>query len=242
MEKTRACAAVKEGDFGHTSRTSVPVENADFDFDEEQDGFEQVYALADERVKLALANYSTKTTRSDKKLYLKPSQHAKQAQFVALTSENWHEMLAKARANYHKQKTFDGPFVVHVLMYAAKEARQGIRRATPARIAEATEVIDSYMAERAEVRVGDIARTHWAISQARQPDDASVSITESAKFRQMHHLDAMSTSPQEDRGADSVFASNAARATKLQPYRLLSHFQPPPEPAVDMEDVDHMSD
>ncbi|KAI9991069.1 hypothetical protein PInf_018690 [Phytophthora infestans] len=162
MEKTRACVAVKVGDFGHTSRTSVPVENADFDFDEEQDGFEQV-----REGKVGFGNYSTKTTRSDKKLYLKPSQHAKQAQFVALASENWHEMLAKARANYHKQKTFDGPFVVHVLMYAAKEARLGIRRATPARIAEATEVIDSYMAERAE---------------------------------------------------------------------------PPPEPAVDMEDVDHMSD
>ncbi|KAF4145892.1 hypothetical protein GN958_ATG04932 [Phytophthora infestans] len=160
-------------------------------------------------------------------------------------------MLAKARANYHKQKTSDGPFVVHVLMYAAEEPRQGIRRATPARIAVATEAIDSYMAERPEVRVGDIARTHWAISQTRQHNDASASITESATFRQMQHLDTMSTSRQEDRGADSVFGTlivqlNGSRdmqltvnvselrtLLELPNYSLIteglfSHFQPPP--------------
>ncbi|KAF4136544.1 hypothetical protein GN958_ATG14219 [Phytophthora infestans] len=205
---------------GWAFQVDVPVENANFDFDEEQDGFEQVYALADERVKLALANYSTKTTQSDKKLYLKSDQHAKQAQLEALTSENWHEMLTKARANYHKQKTFNG-----------------IRRATPARIVEAMEAIDSYMAERPEIRVGDIARTHWAIIQAHQLDDASVSIPESATFRQMQHLATMSTSRQEDQGADSFFVNISELRTLLElpnyspiTEGLLSHFQPPPEP------------
>ncbi|KAG3108024.1 hypothetical protein PI125_g12198 [Phytophthora idaei] len=33
-------------------------------------------------------------------------------------------------------------------MYAANEVRQGIRRATPTRIAEAAEAIDSYLVER----------------------------------------------------------------------------------------------
>ncbi|ETM41655.1 hypothetical protein L914_12588 [Phytophthora nicotianae] len=32
MEKTRACVAVKVGEFGHTSRTSEPVENAEFKY------------------------------------------------------------------------------------------------------------------------------------------------------------------------------------------------------------------
>ncbi|KAF4144157.1 hypothetical protein GN958_ATG06658 [Phytophthora infestans] len=155
-----------------------------------------------------------------------------------------------ARANDHKQKTSDGPFVVHVLMYAAKEARHGIRRATPARIAETTEAIDTYLAERPDARVGDIARTHWAISQARQPGDASVSILESAPFRKMQHLDTMSTSHQEDRGADSVLGTltmelNGSRDMQLAVnvselrtllglpnYSLItegmvSHFQPP---------------
>ncbi|KAF4134392.1 hypothetical protein GN958_ATG16417 [Phytophthora infestans] len=151
-------------------------------------------------------------------------------------------MLVKARANYRKQKTFDGPFAVHVLMHAVKEARQVIRRATPARIAEATEAIDRYMAERPKSHVGDIARTHWAISQSH------------AAFG------TMSTSRQEGRGADSAFGTltvqlNGSRdmqltanvselrtLLKLQNYSLIteglfSHFQPPPEPALDMKYV-----
>ncbi|KAG6972020.1 hypothetical protein JG687_00001691 [Phytophthora cactorum] len=49
------------------------------------------------------------------KLYLKPSQHSKQAQFMVLASETWPGMLAEARANYHKQK---------------KDVRRRIRRAS----------------------------------------------------------------------------------------------------------------
>ncbi|KAG2778963.1 hypothetical protein PC129_g2501 [Phytophthora cactorum] len=205
MEKTRACVAVKVGEFGHTSRTSVPVEDAEFEFDEGRDNFERVYSLADGNVSSALAKYTTKTTRPDVKLYLTPSQHAKQAQFMALTSETWPGMLAQARTNYHKQKTFDGPFVVHLLMYAANKVRQGICRATPTRIAEAAEAIDSYLAERQDVRVGDIARTHWAISHTGQPDDAGVTLPESATFRQMQHLDAMSAARHEGDREEGVY-------------------------------------
>ncbi|KAG2841114.1 hypothetical protein PC129_g2164 [Phytophthora cactorum] len=132
------------------------------------------------------------------KLYLKPSQHTKQAQFMALTSETWPGTLAQARANYHKQKTFDGPFVVHLLMYAAKKVRQGNRGTTPTRaFARVAEAIDSYLAERQDVRVGDIAHTHWAISRSRQPDDPGIPLPESAILRQMQHLDAMSASRHE---------------------------------------------
>ncbi|KAF1784180.1 hypothetical protein GQ600_8570 [Phytophthora cactorum] len=52
---------------------------------------------------------------------------------------------------------------------ACVAVKVGIRRATPTRIAEAAEAINSYLAERQDVRVGDIARTHWAISQAASP-------------------------------------------------------------------------
>ncbi|KAF1793364.1 hypothetical protein GQ600_7931 [Phytophthora cactorum] len=231
MENTRACVAVKVGEFGHTSRTSVPVEDAEFEFDGGRDNFERVYSLA------------------DGKLYLKPSQHAKQAQFMALTSETWPGMLAQARANYHKQKTLDGPFVVHMLMYAAKEVRQGIRRATSTRIAEAAEAIDSYLAERQDVRVGKVSRTHWGISHAHQPDDASVTLPESATFRKMQHLDATSASRHEGDREEGVYCTltvilNSSRdmqltfnieelraVIQLPKYRLIaeglfSNFQP----------------
>ncbi|KAG3074488.1 hypothetical protein PI125_g21972 [Phytophthora idaei] len=133
METTHACVAVKVGEFGHTSRASVPVEDAEFEFDEGRDNFERVYSIADGMVSSALAKYTTKTTRPDMKLYLTLSQHAKQAQFMALTSETWPGMLTQARTNYHKQKTFDGPFVVHLLMYAAKKyAKAFVVRLRPA--------------------------------------------------------------------------------------------------------------
>ncbi|KAG6952951.1 hypothetical protein JG687_00012683, partial [Phytophthora cactorum] len=150
---------IKIGAFGHTSRTSVRVEDAEFVFDEGRDNFERVYSLADGKVSSALAKYTTKTTRPDMKLYLKPSQHTKQAQFMVLASETPGQLPQ------------------------AEEVRQGIRRATPTRIAEAAEAIDSYLGERQDVHVGDIARTRWAISQARQPDDAGVTLPESATFR-----------------------------------------------------------
>jgi hypothetical protein len=265
MEKTRALVAVKVGEYGYTSRTSVPVEDAEFDFDEDQDSFEKVYSIADEKVRSALALYSTKTTQPNSKLYIKPSQHAKQAQLVQLSADTWPGMLAKARANYSKQKTFSGPFVVHLHMYAAKEVRQGIRRATPARIAEAATAIDSYLSERPEVQVGEIACTHWAVSQARQPDDAGVSLPDSATFRQMQHLDAMRTPDREVDAAESSFWTVTVRLNgstdmqltiNIQELRaalgppnyslivdgLLSQFQPPHEPAVNMGDIDHLSD
>ncbi|KAG6970026.1 hypothetical protein JG687_00002851 [Phytophthora cactorum] len=158
-------------------------------------------------------------------------------------------MLAQAQTNY-KQKTFDGPFVVHLLMYTAKEA---------------AEAINSYLAERQDVRVGDIARTHWAISQARQPDDVGFTLPESATFRQMQHLDAMSASSHEGDREEGVYRTltvslNGSRdmqltfiieelraVLQLPNYRLIteglfSNFQPPREPSVNIEDINHLSD
>ncbi|KAG6945774.1 hypothetical protein JG688_00016388 [Phytophthora aleatoria] len=241
MENTRACVAVKVGEFGHTSRTSVPVEDAEFEFDGGRDNFERVYSLADGKVSSALAKYTTKTTRPDMKLYLKPSQHAKQAQFMALTSKTPGQLPQ------------------------AEDVRQGIRRATSTRIAEAAEAIDSYLAERQDVRVGNIARTHWGISHAHQPDDASVTLPESATFRKMQHLDAMSASRHEGDREEGVYRTltvilNSSRdmqltfnieelraVIQLPKYSLIaeglfSNFQPPLEPAVNMEDINHVSD
>ncbi|KAG6945655.1 hypothetical protein JG688_00016457 [Phytophthora aleatoria] len=196
MEKTRACVAVKVGEFGHTSRTSVPVEDAELEFDEGRDNCERVYSLAGGIVSSALANYTTKTTRPDVKLYLTPSQHAKQAQFMALTSETPDQLPQ------------------------AEEVHQGIRRATPIRITEAAEAIDSYLAERQDVRVGSIARTHWAISHTRQPDDAGVSLPEGATFRQMQHLDAMSAARHEGNREEGIYRTLTLRLNDSRDMQL----------------------
>ncbi|KAF4146705.1 hypothetical protein GN958_ATG04118, partial [Phytophthora infestans] len=95
-EKTRTCVAVKMGEFGHTSRTRVlvPVEDAEFEFEEEQYSFDSVFANGRKG-----KHGSGKITRPNKKMNLKPSQHAKQAQLVPLTTETWPGMLAQTTTN-----------------------------------------------------------------------------------------------------------------------------------------------
>ncbi|POM78895.1 LOW QUALITY PROTEIN: Hypothetical protein PHPALM_3529 [Phytophthora palmivora] len=127
-------------------------------------------------------------------------------------------MLAKTKTNYSKKKTFDDPFVVHLHMYASKEV---IRRATPARIEEAAAAIDSYLTQRPDVQVGDITRTHWAISQAR----AEVTLPDNATFRQMQHLDAMQSSTREGDHEESTFSTLAIRLNGCTGMQLTINIQ-----------------
>ncbi|KAG3200748.1 hypothetical protein PC128_g4373 [Phytophthora cactorum] len=83
------------------------------------------------------------------KLYLKPSQHAKQAQFMVLASETWPGMLAEARANYHKQKKDVRWRIRRASAHVCcKRSTPRHSRTTPTRIAEAAEAIDSNLVER----------------------------------------------------------------------------------------------
>ncbi|KAF4137924.1 hypothetical protein GN958_ATG12877 [Phytophthora infestans] len=110
-----------------------------------------------------------------------------------------------------------------------------------------------------------MARTHWAIDQARQPEGAEVSLPSNATFRQMQHLDAM-RSPGRAGGRQEcglrtltvrlngssemqlTIDIQELRTTLGLPYYSLvangifSNLRPPQEPAVDMEDIDHLSD
>ncbi|KAF4143305.1 hypothetical protein GN958_ATG07518 [Phytophthora infestans] len=192
MEKTRARVEVKIGEFGRTSRTSLPVEDAEIEFDEVHDSFDSVYLIAERKVSAALAVYFTKTTRPDMKLYMKPTQHAKQSQLAPLS---------------------------------AKEVRQGIRRATPARIAAAATAIDSYLTERSDVQVGDMVRTHWAIRQARQPEGAEVSLPSNATFRQMQHLDAMRSPGREGGHQEGGFRTLTVRLNVSSEMQLTIDIQ-----------------
>ncbi|POM81830.1 hypothetical protein PHPALM_146 [Phytophthora palmivora] len=117
-------------------------------------------------------------------LYMSPTQPTNQTQFVPLTSDNWHATLAKAKTNYSKQKTFDGPLVVHLPMYASKEVKQSIRRATPALIEKSAAAIYSYLTE------------HGFI-QAHQPEGTEATLPDNATCRQTEHLDAIRSTTKE---------------------------------------------
>ncbi|KAE9056367.1 hypothetical protein PF006_g32699, partial [Phytophthora fragariae] len=133
------------------------------------------------------------------------------------------------------------------------------------RIQQAAEDIDEFLAEHPNVQVGVIARTHWQMTQARQPAGTAVAVPETATFRQMQHLDAVgAANPPEDRD-EAVFQTIHVRingSTELQltfnvqglrailglPSHnamgsgIFSAFVPPPEPEEDIEDVDHQED
>ncbi|GMF48114.1 unnamed protein product [Phytophthora fragariaefolia] len=139
------------------------------------------------------------------------------------------------------------------------------RRATRNRIQQAAEDIGEFLADRPDVEVGLIARTHWEMIQARQPAGTAVATPETATFRQMQHLDAVGASnPPADRD-DAMFQTIPVRindSTELQltfnvqglrailglPSHntmgsgIFSAFVPPPEPEEDIEDVDHKED
>ncbi|KAF4045979.1 hypothetical protein GN244_ATG01647 [Phytophthora infestans] len=84
-----------------------------------------------------------RTIRADPTIYLKPSLGAKQAEWVALTVENWKSYVKIARSHYSKRKKSTGPFTFDVFVFADREASGvGIRRVTSSRITEAANAID----------------------------------------------------------------------------------------------------
>ncbi|KAF4140775.1 hypothetical protein GN958_ATG10033 [Phytophthora infestans] len=94
---------------------------------------------SEEKVSADLAKNTTKPTHPDKKLYMKPSQHAKQARLVPLSNET--------RPPGRRRQTLD---IRRTICRApadlcGKNVRQGILRATASRVAEAAEVIDAYL-------------------------------------------------------------------------------------------------
>ncbi|KAE8892182.1 hypothetical protein PF003_g23553 [Phytophthora fragariae] len=265
--QTLAKVSVKIGGINRTSRTNVRVENPEFRFD--SDGsFEAFRAVAEERVVAALAAYDVRTLRPDTNLYAKPSQGATQQAWVALTEANWTAILDTVTANFQRHRKDTGPLCVEVFAFAVRENQAGEanrRRATRNRIQEAAEDIDDFLSHRPEIQVGVIARTHWEMTQARQSAGTAVAVPDTATFRQMQHLDAVGAAdPPEDRDEDLyqtidvrlngstelqlTFNVQRLRAVLGLPSHnamgsgIFSTFVPSPEPAEDIEDVDHQDD
>lgn len=217
--------------------------------------------MVEERATAALDAYGIKTARPDKNLYLKPSLGAAQKEWMVLTDENWSAMLAIVQANYTKRKKKTGPLVVELFVLAVK-ASSGIRRATPGRIADASRAIDNYLTERPDSRVGELSRTHWVHTLARQPEGTAVAPPESATFRQMQHLDAVHAAQAQPARGEAVTRTLTVSLNGSSPLQLtfdvqelrellglpsynfladgvFSSYEPPSEPSEDMEDTDH---
>ncbi|KAJ8525367.1 hypothetical protein ON010_g15748 [Phytophthora cinnamomi] len=120
------------------------------------------------------------------------SQGATQQGWVALTESNWTAVVATVGDTTR-------------------------RRATRNRIQQAAEDIDEFLAERPDVQVGVIARTHWEMTQARQPAGTTVAVPESATFRQMQHaVEAANPPADRDEAVFQTIPDRINESTELQ--------------------------
>ncbi|KAF1785906.1 hypothetical protein GQ600_25198 [Phytophthora cactorum] len=126
--------------------------------------------------------------------------------------------------------------------------------------AETVRSIDTFLAERASGQVGEIARTHWSLSHARQPEGSELSVPDTASFAQAHHIDIMRVLEEIDEEPTyrtiAVHMSCSSELPKtanvvelrgalglpndnLLASGVFSSFIPPQEPDDDVSDADH---
>ncbi|KAE9276968.1 hypothetical protein PF008_g28963 [Phytophthora fragariae] len=250
--------AVKIGEIGRTSRTNVRVNENCFTFDQDSDDFERLVAKTEAIVDAALKEYEPKTTRADPSVYLKLGVKAPQRegwQFRRATG-----LLALTVHTNCQRRSKPGPLVMELIVFVAKE-QSGIRRAITNRIEEASREIDLHLSERPDIAVGEITRTHWAISRARQPEGTTIATPDNATFRQAQHIDAMRATlvqPDEEQAAQTLFVSlngstpmgltidvgELRQLLGIPSYNFLAQgifteFQPPAETSEDVPDSDN---
>ncbi|EGZ15115.1 hypothetical protein PHYSODRAFT_315620 [Phytophthora sojae] len=239
---TSVRVAVKIGEITKTSRTNVPVEKPVFSFDEREHGHSDVCKQVEDRVAASLSSYGQKTIRSDPSIYMKLSQGAPQRNWVSVSEGTFGSLVATSFSNYQRRTTNTGPFEIEVVLAARKPISNlaGTRRATAPRILEAARTIDSFLEQRSDLQVGEIARTHWSFSDARQPEGTELTVPETATFAQAQHIDAI-VMPL------TIEVAELRRVLGLPSHNLLasgvfSSFEPPAEPEEDVSDDEHKSD
>ncbi|KAJ0405530.1 hypothetical protein ATCC90586_000768 [Pythium insidiosum] len=181
------------GDVSRTSRSPVPVPNGTFQLPLDA-AFDALAAAVNERVENALAALEHPTDREDLLLYVKPNQGATQRELVALSADNFQERVSVSLAQFGRRRRLVSVFEFESFVFAVRRGLSHgptVRRATAPRIADATVAIDRYIGDQPDLRISEIARTHWAVTHARKPISAAVQVPTTATFRQMQHIDEL---------------------------------------------------
>ncbi|KAF1785627.1 hypothetical protein GQ600_15903 [Phytophthora cactorum] len=189
----------------------------------------------------------TQTVRLDKTIYLILGLKTPQRDWIAISESNWQTNLDAVQAN-HQRRTKSGPLSLSWSHF---------------RVEEASRAIDSPLREHPDIHVGEIDRTHWAITQARQLAGSTIEVPDNATFHQAQPIDAMRAAQLQQQGDTDAFmrtpnvslnGSSPLRLTfniselrellGLPNYNFLaqgvfSDFQPPADPSEDTEDTDH---
>ncbi|DBA01349.1 TPA: hypothetical protein N0F65_001588, partial [Lagenidium giganteum] len=140
---------VKLGDIGRTSRTTIRLPTAQFELSIEASFVSSL------KLNQAMRN---ETERVNSCMYLRPSIHAAQKDFIPLTDENFRARIALAMSNYDRRKKVTGPFVCQLFVFVARKASTGsalgtLRRATASWVTQAADSVATYVDANPDVRV-----------------------------------------------------------------------------------------
>jgi hypothetical protein len=147
-----------------------------------------------------------------KELYLKPGTNTKQREFVRLSADNFDSQVVKSWRNAQRRGSSTETFRLLVFVYAAKvrttyhdcsavcfligrplalQVQSGIRRATAARISEATTRIQEHFVDtqQSELPPESLALRYFATQHAREPDGTTPSVPDHATYRQLTQVD-----------------------------------------------------
>ncbi|KAH7485164.1 hypothetical protein KRP22_010317 [Phytophthora ramorum] len=202
-------------------------------------------------------------------IYLKPANNAKQKHFEVLCQENA-ALLAQLENVWHRarlRRNGQAGFELELFVYVPKPEVQAtsLRRATAARIQEQMPRVAAFVRER-QIEAGEASQRYMAVTQARLPDGAPLTVPDSTTFRQLQHIDAQQAvidraTDAEQQRADSEYCMVRVKlhgvpvplevnvvdlraALGLPSYSLRPPFRPPtdietPGPAMDIPDEEH---
>lgn len=202
-------------------------------------------------------------------VYVKPTNNAPQKKYLPLSrdSTELRDQLATIWHKARLRKHGHAAFVLLLFVYVPRPRAQrltSLRRATDARIQEQLPRVAAYMREH-QVDDGAATQRYAAVAQARLPDDALTQVPDNETFRQLQFIDrqaaAVDRAAEDQRPEDEAYhlvrarmhgvivplflnVSDLRAAIGLPPYSLRPPYRAPrefdtPEPAEDIEDVDH---
>ncbi|ETP13879.1 hypothetical protein F441_11109 [Phytophthora nicotianae CJ01A1] len=194
--------------------------------------------------------------QDDFSVYLKPTKHAPQREFLELDEENFSSRVARSWE------------LARLRLHAPELRANTIRRATENRIQEQVPRVAAMLAER-NISSGPASQLYMATMQARLPADAPLQVPDNTTFRQLRNIDQLSQEMETNQNTTQATADMNFRMLRIKiqgaliqvqvhvgdlqeilglpAYSLRPPFRDPvdfetPAPAEDMDDVDHLND
>ncbi|OWZ19995.1 hypothetical protein PHMEG_0005657 [Phytophthora megakarya] len=145
------------------------------------EGYSVLFAKVD-----AIVTSQQEISWAEKGINLKPGSNTKQREFVKLTSDGFESHVVKSWRNAQRRGVSIDEFRLLFFVYAVK-IQNSIKRATAARISEATTRIQNHLAATNQPQLPpEILRLrYFATEHARDPDGTTPVVPEHTTYRQL---------------------------------------------------------